>query len=693
MVSTDSDKPIRNGISRTISVGKTDRLLMLLVLVVSLLTLAEWAFIFKPQMESKERQQLEALVDLHAVLLSRQLSESSENRPSVGEVRSLVAAMFQPRMSSGSGPFFSSIKVKFYDEWQGHGFYVGELNCSRCETHTTQVYDNDQSQLLATLVYQFKPHATYYWIAIPICWIAQLFLLVVLIRPSVSHSSKQLSELAERYSQVFRHSPIPLVIANKSDCSVVELNQAAKEFWGDVYSCEECFSAFEQKSEEAANTNALFRQARLVDKNGFNRDVMLAMADIGVSGTSCSLFGFIDVSERSKLEAELSSAKEKAETASRSKDSFLAAVSHEVRTPLSGIIGFTELLSKTKLTEQQSEHVRMVDIAARNLAVVIEDILDFSQIESGGVKVTNKPTLVRTLIEEGGSLMEVKADSKQVTILSNVAEDVPPLINTDPHRLRQVLLILLDNAIKYSNGGCVQVEVRALSDISQDRWIEFAVTDSGPGIPKRELQHIFDAFYQVGYNAIDRKGGVGLGLSIAKKLVTALDGSIRVNSVVGNGSRFSFTLPLSEVSQEEFDEIRLSESLGSKTLGEFSALVIDDDKINGTLLQYLLQARGMQAYWVDNAERGLEMIVQSRYDIVFIDLHLPGMNGLELLERVKKEERQGTLRCPPMVVTTADVHPGTRKSTLDKGMDDFLAKPIGDGALGAILERHLKNKG
>lgn len=659
------------------------KLVSVLMLTVTLLTVAEWFLWLQPYLVSTHNTQVQRILDLHASILSHYL-EGQENTSSVDSIRSLVADMYRPN-SADSGTNFSSIRVEFKDQRALRSFYVGNLDCLNCSVAQVSVMDAKRQKTLAVLHYQVLPPLSQgYWIA-PVAWLAQLWVALALMGLGVWRNEKALKRSEEAAIRLFDSGPTAMILVRQLDAAVVACNKSAELLLARDHTNGK--PGFLSQIKES-NSGGCSCEMKLQNQQGENRDYFVGRADVELDDGPHWIFSFVDITEHTELEVKHALARDKAETANRAKDAFLAAVSHEVRTPLSGVIGFADLLSKTSLDGEQSEFVQMIDIASRNMTVVIDDILDFSRIESGQLALKERPIKLPEILDEAARIVSLKAKSLRVDVSQTLADDIPMLIKTDPERLHQILTILLDNALKYAKGGNVQLATRVLQDDKLQAWIELAVVDDGPGIPKAELQNIFEPFYRLYDNDDESHGGVGLGLAIAKSLVKAMGGSIAVDSQLGLGSRFCVSLPLVEVSQQEAEQFSLDKKVGSQNLGGHTALVVDDDKINGTLLQYLLQSRGIQTYWVDAPKRAQDMLLRSRYDVVFVDLHMPGMNGVELLESVREQ----VVDMPPFVAISADVQADKRKMLLDKGMVDFLAKPYDDSLLSAILERYLSPK-
>ncbi|MBS0660246.1 MAG: response regulator, partial [Verrucomicrobia bacterium] len=382
------------------------------------------------------------------------------------------------------------------------------------------------------------------------------------------------------------------------------------------------------------------------------------------------------------------------------KSQFLANMSHEVRTPMNGILGFTDLLLGSELTEEQRDYVQTIRTSSDSLMSLLNDILDLSKIEAGGVELENRSIELEDFLEEVVESHRPRATEKALALTMRIDAHAPDSVVVDAAKLRQILNNLVNNAIKFTAQGQVQVEVllagrenesgvpgRGLEHVLYS--LEFRVTDTGIGIQPDRLGRLFKAFSQADSSSTRRYGGMGLGLVIAQRLCALMGGVIKAKSTVGKGSTFSFTLALP-------GEKRIPAPAGaSDTAILFDlptgprVLVAEDNPVNQKLIRAMLKRLGLVADYALNGLDVLELCMDRRpYDIVFMDVHMPAMDGLMATRRLREMERErGANKRTYIIALTADAMPGDREKCLEAGVDDYLTKPFSQSDLSEALER------
>jgi signal transduction histidine kinase/CheY-like chemotaxis protein len=385
---------------------------------------------------------------------------------------------------------------------------------------------------------------------------------------------------------------------------------------------------------------------------------------------------------------ELEAARRQAEQASLAKSQVLAVTSHEFRTPMNGILGAAELLMGTPLTPVQEHYVRTAHRSAHALLTLIDDVLDLSRIEAGKLTLRDDDVDLRALVDEVVDLVAVTAGDKPLVLSCTVTPPVPRRVRVDPSRLRQLLVNLLHNAVKFTDRGTVELAVSVRGGTPARPQLRFQVRDTGIGIADDQLNSIFDAFAQVDASSTRRHGGSGLGLAIVRDLARLMGGEVGVESRLGAGSTFWIDLPL--VTAADPPAAAAAEaSRGSDDAGaaqDAVALLAEDDPVNRMVGQEMLKMLGCEVDVVDDGAAACAAVAARRYDIVFMDCHMPVMDGFEATRRIRQAEG-GVGRRLPIVALTADALAGDRDRCLHAGMDDFLTKPASSGQLAAMIER------
>ncbi|MEI7491692.1 MAG: ATP-binding protein [Bacteroidota bacterium] len=397
-----------------------------------------------------------------------------------------------------------------------------------------------------------------------------------------------------------------------------------------------------------------------------------------IRSTAGQIIGLIgiswDITERKHYESELKYAKELAEAGTMAKNEFIASISHEFRTPMNGILGLAEILRNTSLDENQSELLKGIVSSAENLLVLVNDLLDFSAIEAGKMELDFHPFMLERVLEDVFQMLNMKALEKSLDFKVSISDNVPNHLVGDSQRLRQIIINLVNNAVKFTDHGGISIHISLLNRTIDHALLRFEVKDTGIGIPPEALNSLFRVFSRIRQKQHKLISGTGLGLSICKKLTDLLGGEIGVESVHGKGSTFWFNLPFELSSPRAQSPNKTDEFFDNLFTGK-KVLVAEDNLINQKIVSFQLKRMGFDVKLVDNGQSALEEFTANKFDLIILDIQMPVMDGYQVAKAIRNLEKSISAHVP-IIALTANAMKGDRELYLDAGMDGYVSKPF-----------------
>lgn len=414
-------------------------------------------------------------------------------------------------------------------------------------------------------------------------------------------------------------------------------------------------------------------------KDGTTFEIEITGKSLTINNEEIRMSTIRDISEKKLIEKALKDSEKKSREATKAKSEFLANMSHEIRTPLNGILGMTGLLMETELSGVQKNYVEIIRNSGDSLLSIVNDILDFSKIEAKKLTLERISFGVRAAVEDIHQILNYSISQKGLTFTKNIEKDVPQYIFGDPTRLRQILMNLVSNAIKFTHEGSITINVHR-----KHSFLRFEVIDSGIGIPADSLPSMFQPFSQVDSSTTRKFGGTGLGLSICRELVHAMKGEIGVTSIEQKGSTFWFEIPLEEDSEHK------TAQLSPKTIEaadkKLRVLVAEDNAVNSLIARKMLEKLGHNVSLVGNGKEALEALKLAHYDVILMDCQMPEMDGFEATASIRSA--QDAWKDITIVAMTAHAMSGDRERCLSAGMNDYVSKPMKIEDLAIVLKKY-----
>lgn len=513
------------------------------------------------------------------------------------------------------------------------------------------------------------------------------------LESQLTHTRQDLDECngkLDSWHDNFAEGPVILYRVTHEPRQVLYISDSIEQ-WGysakQMYAAERDYSDIifsEDRSEAFKHTDALqpgdstILNYRTMTRDGDMRWILDFCRKVAETEDGTSVFwGYlIDITSQKKLEAQLMEGKERAEAANTAKSYFLANMSHEIRTPLNGITGFLQVLMQMDANPQQREIYDIMYSSSRNLLKIINDILDFSKIESGKLNLIVSDFNPRYLIADLIKQFEHTTHKAGLTLRAQIQEDIPDVLKGDQLRLRQILINLLQNAIKFSEHGQISVSAEVYTRSEKDLRILFRVSDTGIGIDPVKQADIFDNYSQADGHITSKYGGTGLGLAIVKRLVELMHGFIWVESEPGKGSCFFFIIPFETYQKlpEQVSELQHPDFFAEQKIAG-SILLVEDEPINQMVTKRQLETWGLQVDLASNGADAVMMHQEKKYDLILMDIQMPQMDGITATQKIRDMEIAQN-RHTPIVAYTAAALVGDRERFLAAGMDDYLAKPV-----------------
>lgn len=393
-----------------------------------------------------------------------------------------------------------------------------------------------------------------------------------------------------------------------------------------------------------------------------------------------------DITKEIEAAISLQKAKEMAEDLNEQKDNFIANVSHEIRTPIHAVLGFTDLLLENEGDKHKINYLNAVKIAGDSLLFIVNDILDLSKMEAGLLQIDKDVFNVREVVSRVFSILHLKAHQKKIEFEPFISSDVPELLIGDKNRLSQILINLLGNAIKFTAEGSVSLEVTVIKDISEKAVLNFKVSDTGIGIPQDKLDTVFQRFLQAEETTSQKYGGTGLGLNISRQLIEKQEGNIEVKSEHGKGTDFIFDIPF----EKPLKQVEISHGTAEEISQDYQGqiLVCEDSELNQRLVRAILKRKGLKVDVASNGEKALLFLEEKTYDLIFMDVQMPVKNGYETTKVIRDQLKPST----PIVALTANFMAAERQKCKEVGMDDYLAKPFQKNQLFEKVEKWVNVK-
>ncbi|MGN0614515.1 MAG: ATP-binding protein [Porcipelethomonas sp.] len=410
-------------------------------------------------------------------------------------------------------------------------------------------------------------------------------------------------------------------------------------------------------------------------------DTSLLLAGMGLTLIAIAFYLVLENPDIKLLE-EARAAKEKSDMANASKSRLVSTVSHEIRTPMNAVVGMTDLLLQDDLTEKQRKYLTNIKSSGRALVMIVNDILDSSKIEAGKMELVEKAYTLGIILEDVRMIIENRIGSKLIKLVYDIDSSIPERLTGDELRIRQVLINLMNNSVKFTEEGEIKLTISIVSETDDGYMLRFSVKDTGQGIKPEDLDRLFEAFSQVDVKKNHGKEGTGLGLSISSDLITLMGGQLEVASEYGKWSEFFFTV----FQRKADDQPEEEENIPDADFEGMNVLVVDDTELNLEIAREILGMFGVKADTASSGREGLELLAENRYDMIFTDYVMPEMSGAEFTRKIRAIEGE-YFSAVPVIALTGDTSSEAREEFRKSGINDFIEKPVGADSLKKVLEK------
>lgn len=517
--------------------------------------------------------------------------------------------------------------------------------------------------------------------------------------------TKDVSELKmseEKFNKAFNNSGVSMFITTLKEGRFLEVNDTFSSIMG--LSREQIIGKTSKEIKLFPDPSQREKILELIerDKSIYKREYTINskkgslvgqfnIVPIYVNKELCLLSSMIDMTDQIFMLEKLSRAKEMSDIANNAKSEFLAHMSHEIRTPMNAVVSYSDLLLNTELSLKQQGYARGIKSSSQMLMSMINDTLDWGKIENTGIVLDDATFNLDDIVDNVLTQIRFKSLDKKVDITIDKDANIPSILGGDPLRLQQVLLNLLSNAVKFTENGEIKITIRLKNIFYNKIELEFSVSDTGMGILEEDVKNIFEPFKQASNNISNKNAGTGLGLAISKKIVNLMGGEINVKSQIGKGSTFYFNgffnlrnQNYHDLNKDQFvDHTKVVKEEGAKKYGSIKVLVVDDNEINQDVLREILENARMDVTVAGSGEGAIKQISYSEFDIVLMDLRMPGMDGYETTRKIRESY---TINQLPIIAVTASVSFEEKEKTIRGGFNDYLIKPIDKEKLLEVIE-------